>query len=79
MRSRLVGLLVGLAEHARGKQSQRATNRGERRAQLVAHGGDELIFEPVERIALADVAEAEHRARKSALAADRRDHILGRE
>ena len=56
------GLLIHLAEHARREQAQRSANGGQRRAQLVADGGDELILQAIERIALADVAEAEHGA-----------------
>ena len=45
----------------------------------MAHGGDELVLEPVQRVALADVAEAEHRAGEAALVEDRGQEVLGRE
>ncbi len=60
------GLFVGLAENAGGEQSQRPADGGERRAQFVTDRGDELVLELVQGIALADVAEAEHRAGKHA-------------
>jgi hypothetical protein len=56
------GLIAHLAEQPVGEQPQRAADGGERSAQLVAYGGDELVLHPVEGVALADVAEAEHAA-----------------
>ena len=56
------GLFVGLAQNSGAEQSQRATDGGERRAQLMAHGGDEFIFHPVESVALADIAKTQHGA-----------------
>ena len=73
------GLVVHLAEDAGGEQAERAANGGERGAQLVADGGDELVLEPVERVALADVAEAEHGAGEAALVEDRREDVVGGE
>ncbi len=65
------GLVVDLAENARGEQAQRAADGGERRAQFVADGGDEFVFQAIEGVALADVAEAEHRAGEASLVEDR--------
>jgi hypothetical protein len=53
--------LIHLAQNARGEQPQRATDGSKRRAQLMAYRGDELVFQPVERIALADVVETDDR------------------
>ncbi len=73
------GFFVGFAENAGGEQPQSPADGSERRAQLVADGGDEFVLQPVEGVALADVAEAEHRAGKTALTANGRQHIFGRE
>jgi hypothetical protein len=72
-------LLVHLAEHSRRQQSQSPANRCQRRAQLMAHRGDELILHPVQSITLADVAKTQHPAGKTAVPTDGRQHILSRE
>ncbi len=43
---------VDVADDAGGEQAESAANAGERRAQLVRDGGDELVFEGVELGAL---------------------------
>ena len=41
----ICGLVVDLAQNAGGEQAQGAANRGQRRAQLVAHCGHELVLQ----------------------------------
>ena len=79
MRSRLAAL--SLTSPRMPEESRPSAPRMEvsGRAQLVADGGDELVFEAVEGVALADVAEAEHGAGEAALVGDGREHVLGGE
>ena len=72
------GLVVHLAENARGEQSQRSPDGGEGCAQLVTDGGDELVLEAVQGIALADVAETEHGTREAAPIEDGIEEVLRR-
>ena len=44
---------VNCAEHAGGEKAESAANAGERCAELVRDGGDELVFDGVELFALA--------------------------
>ncbi len=62
MRSRFDAFSPHLAQQAGRQQAQRTPYRRERGAQFVAHRGDELIFHAVQRVTLADIAEAEHAA-----------------
>ncbi len=63
---------------AADQQPERAGNRGQRRAQLVAHGRDEFVLEPVDALALADVDnDAEHE--QGAAGVDRIEPDLDRE
>ena len=50
-------LLRPLLEDAAGDQAERGAQRSQRRAQLVAHGGDELVFHAIEPAALGDIRE----------------------
>ncbi len=79
MRSRLAALSFSSTRLPCGEQAERAANGGERGAQLVADGGDELILEAVEGVALADVAEAEHGAGETAVIEDRGDGVVDAE
>ena len=45
----------------------------------MAHGGDELIFQAIEGVALADVAEAENGAGEPALIEDGSKDVVGGE
>ena len=72
-------LLVHVAQHSRRQQSQCPANRSQRRAQLVAHRGDELILHPIKSVALADVAKTQYPAGKAAVPTDGRQHIFSRE
>ena len=51
-----------LAELAAGQQAERAADRGQRGAQLVADDREELVLHPVDLAPLGDVAEDHHRA-----------------
>ena len=70
------GLLVQFEKRAVRKQSQRSANGGQRCPQLMAHGRNELILEPVQRITLAYIAEAEHRPREPAVIENRRNRVV---
>ena len=51
-----------LADGAAGEQAERAADRRQRRAQLVADDGHELVLHPVDLVAVGDVAEHGDRA-----------------
>ena len=70
-------LVVYLTEDSRRQQPQCSTNRCERRAQFVAHSRNELILQPVQRIALAYIPEAQYRPGKASLLQNRRQRIFG--
>ena len=55
-------LFAHLTHHPRHQQAQRATNRGQRGSQLVAHRGHELVLEPLDAPAFTDVGGHHHAA-----------------
>ncbi len=55
----LLGLLRAGRERSAGEQAERSAERGQRRAQLVGDGGDELVLHAVERAALGGVGEGD--------------------
>src|SRR5580698_2556634 len=73
------GLVVQLHQASMREQSERAANCSERGAQLVADGGDELVLEAIEGVALADVAEAQDGAGKAAMIEDRSERVIDAE
>ncbi len=54
-------LLRPLLEHTAGDEAERGAQGSERRAQLVAHGGDELVLHAIEAAALRDIREGDDR------------------
>ena len=54
----LAGVSRQVAHRATGEQAQRAANRGERRAQLMAHGRHELLFQAIDLATLRDIMNA---------------------
>src|SRR6185503_21299841 len=70
-------LLLG-RELALEQELDESAHAGERRPQLVGDGRDELVLEPVELLAVGDVAQVGGEARRVA-DVDRRDRDLDRE
>ena len=62
----LLRLLGPIRQRAAGKQAERSAQRGERRAQLVGDGGDELVLHAVERAAFGGVGEGDDDAERLA-------------
>ncbi len=62
---------INVAEDAGGEQAKGSADGGKGRAQFVTDGGNELVFEAVQGVALTDVAETKDRAGKAALIEDR--------
>ena len=58
-------------ERPAGEQAQRSAQRGQRRAQLVRDGGDELVLHAVQRAALRGIGEGDDDADGLAFAACR--------
>ena len=67
----LAHLFGALHERAAGDEAERGAQRGERRAQLVRDGGDELVLHAVERVALGDVGEGDDDADGAAIVVSR--------
>ena len=79
MRSRLVAFSLMSPSMPDESKPKRAANRSERRAQFMAYRGNELILQPIECIALADIAEAEHRTGEVSLVVNWSQRVFSRE
>ena len=69
-------LFRALVESAGGDESQRGAQRGERGAQFVAYGGDELVFHLLQAAALGDVLEGYDHAGDLAILNERVGAVL---